>query len=88
MERKNERRRFLKQLFSLSAFVAGSSLSLNRGKGSGIGDIGRTEAWGMGKSGKKFKKISVEAGKATETGIRVVPAQDFLERSDWSAYVG
>ena len=65
MEKQN-RRSFIKQILSFSAFVAGSSLSFNMGKGSGIGNIGRKEAWAMGKSGKRFKKIAVEEHCFTE----------------------
>lgn len=63
MESQNERRKFLKQLFSLSTFAAAASLSFNGGKGS---RIGVTEARAMGKSSKKFKKIAVEEHCYTE----------------------
>jgi len=66
MEMKNGRRSFLKQALTFSAFAAGSSLSFNKGKSPMIGGIGRTEAWGMEKSGKKFKKIAVEEHSFTD----------------------
>jgi predicted TIM-barrel fold metal-dependent hydrolase len=59
MENQNTRRSFLRYLFSLSAFIAGSSLSFN--KKPGVGNIGMKKAWGKDSgSGKKFKKIAVE----------------------------
>jgi predicted TIM-barrel fold metal-dependent hydrolase len=66
MEKQNGRRTFLKYLFSLSAFVAGSKLSFNKSKGNKFGKISQKEAWGKGSSGKKFKKIAVEEHFHTE----------------------
>jgi len=67
MERQNGRRSFLKCLFPLSTFVAGSSLSFNSSEGSRIGGIYPKEAWGMGgSSARRFKKIAVEEHCYTE----------------------
>lgn len=58
MEEKNERRSFLKYMFSLSAFAAGSTLSFNGAKGLMIGRPGTAEA--QTKSAARVKKIAVE----------------------------
>lgn len=60
MEREIKRRSFLKNLFSLSAFIAGSHISLKMAKSCGIGRISQTTALGMGISGSRIKKIAVE----------------------------
>ena len=44
MEEPNKRRSFLKHLFSLSAFIAGSSLSIGGNRGFTIGKIASAEA--------------------------------------------
>ena len=67
MQGRNERRSFLKYLFSLSAFIAGSTLSLNKNIGPGTGKIGPKKAWGMDGTGKRLKKIAVEEHCYTET---------------------
>jgi predicted TIM-barrel fold metal-dependent hydrolase len=58
MERQNERRYFLKYLLSVSAFAAGSTLSLNGVKGLAIGKPGLAEA--QTKTAARVKKIAVE----------------------------
>jgi len=58
MEEKNERRSFLKYMFSLSAFAAGSTLSFNGSKGLRIGEPGLADA--QTKNAARVKKIAVE----------------------------
>ncbi|MBN1625881.1 MAG: amidohydrolase [Deltaproteobacteria bacterium] len=58
MEEKNGRRSFLKYAFSLSAFAAGSALSINKGNGFSIGKSGSAEA--QTKKAARLKKIAVE----------------------------
>jgi hypothetical protein len=60
MDREIKRRSFLKHLFSLSAFIAGSSLSFNKNKGCKIGKISQTTALSMDSTGKRMKKIACE----------------------------
>lgn len=67
MKENNERRSFFKQFFSLSALIAGASLSFNRNKGFKIGKIGQKKAYAMGGSaGSRVKKIAVEEHYCTE----------------------
>ena len=47
MEREIKRRSFLKNLFSLSAFIAGSHLSLKMDKSCEVGRISQTTALGI-----------------------------------------
>jgi predicted TIM-barrel fold metal-dependent hydrolase len=58
MEEQNERRSFMKYLLSLSAFAAGSTLSLNKGNGFSAGKTGSAEAAVKGSA--RVKKIAVE----------------------------
>jgi len=60
MEEQNGRRSFLKHLFSLSAFIAGSGLSFNKDNTLKIGKIKRSEALAMNGTGKRVKKIACE----------------------------
>lgn len=60
MEDKSKRRNFLKCLFSLSAFIAGSNLSFNMAKGLKRGKSSVPDAWGKEGVNKNVKKIAVE----------------------------
>ena len=66
MKERNERRSFLKYFLSLSAFIAGSVLSLKKNNGIKTGKIRRTEAHAMGNAGGRVKKIAVEEHFLTE----------------------
>jgi len=66
MRERNERRSFLKHLFSLSAFIAGSSLSSNQCSGFNTGKIGGKDAYAMGSECKRLKKIAVEEHYCTQ----------------------
>ena len=66
MRERNERRSFLKKIFSLSAFIAGATLSLEKNKGFKIGKIGRKKAHAMSSAGSRVKKIGVEEHYCTE----------------------
>lgn len=55
-----ERRVFLKYLFSLSAFIAGSKFSFGHNEASRHLAIGPKTAWSMAPAGKRVKKIAVE----------------------------
>jgi hypothetical protein len=64
MDRENKRRLFLKQLFSLLAFSAGSVLSYKGNRGFGIGisgqiNMGLSDAWAKA-AGARVKKIACE----------------------------
>lgn len=66
MDRENRRRSFLKYLLSVSAFIAGSTLSLNKSRGFKKRKISWIKARGMETSGKRVKKIAVEEHFLTE----------------------
>lgn len=73
MEEKNGRRSFLKHLFSLSAFAAGSTLSIDRGKGLRIGGPEPAEA--QTKSTVRVKKIAVEEHFHTEKYLELLQSR-------------
>jgi 5-carboxyvanillate decarboxylase len=60
MKTQDERRSFLKYLLSLSTFIAGSTLSLDKNNGLSTGNIRRAEAQGARSPHKRIKKIAVE----------------------------
>jgi predicted TIM-barrel fold metal-dependent hydrolase len=71
MEMRDERRSFLKYLFSLSTFIAGSTLSLSKSNGLMTGKAIGAEAQGSRSPHKRIKKIAVEehCGKDVLAGI-------------------
>lgn len=66
MKEHNERRSFLKYLFSLSAFMAGSFISFNKRRGIKDGKINGKDAYAMGNARKRVKKIGVEEHYCTQ----------------------
>jgi 2,3-dihydroxybenzoate decarboxylase len=81
MNVQNERRSFLKYLFSLSAFIAGSTLSFNKSKCLKTSKISPTEARGKESTGKSVKKIAVEEHCYTEEYVEwLVKRTDFKGR--------
>jgi 2,3-dihydroxybenzoate decarboxylase len=66
MEDRNERRSFLKYSLSLSAFIAGSTLSFNKSQGLKAERIKGKEAFAMSSSVGRVKKIAVEEHFLTE----------------------
>lgn len=73
MDENNERRSFLKYILSLSAFAAGSTLSINRAKGL---EVGRTEiAEAQTKTAARVKKIAVEEHFHTEKYLELLKAK-------------
>jgi len=69
------RRTFLKKIFSLSAFIAGSTLSLEKNKGFKIGKIGQKKAHAMSSTGSRVKKIGVEEHYCTEEYAKISRAK-------------
>ena len=60
MKKHKERRSFLKNFFSLSAFIIGSGLLFSKNKYFNFEKISRKEALAIGNNDKKVKKIAVE----------------------------
>jgi predicted TIM-barrel fold metal-dependent hydrolase len=71
MATQDERRSFIKYLLSLTTFIAGSTLSVNKSNGLIAGRIGSANAQSSGSFRKRIKKIGVEehCGKEVLAGI-------------------
>ena len=82
MEEQNQRRFFLKKIFSLLAFSAGSVLSLKNEPGFKIRNLSLTKAHGMDSTGKRVKKISIEEHCYTEGYMK------FVRTQKWYANLG